>query len=229
MHIILFYMSCSFPDLAQSYPSLRIHINWHPSAEYPAYQEHKYPAIKNTKLKKKAWCRRGQTLLHCVSKLNKLCKISYAELSLDMGMCTEVCSLKIISNHTEIVNCMCNLIGSWVSHHYYSRWVCDEMNIWIGRLNKADCPPQWEWASSNPAWPKWNKSLSKNLLFLPDSLGSCSAGVSGKECTCQCRRCKRPGFDPWVEKIPWRRTWKATPVFLPGESHGLRSLEGYSP
>jgi len=39
----------------------------------------------------------------------------------------------------------------------------------------------------------------------------------------------RPGFDPWVEKIPWRRAWQPTPVFLPGKSHGQRSLAGYSP
>ena len=42
-------------------------------------------------------------------------------------------------------------------------------------------------------------------------------------------RCKRRRFDPWVRKIPWRRTWQPTPVFLPGESHGHRSLAGYSP
>ena len=36
-------------------------------------------------------------------------------------------------------------------------------------------------------------------------------------------------FNPWVEKIPWRRAWQRTPVFLPGESHGQRSLAGYSP
>ena len=35
--------------------------------------------------------------------------------------------------------------------------------------------------------------------------------------------------DPWVGKIPWRRKWQSTPVFLPGESHGQRSLMGYSP
>jgi len=35
--------------------------------------------------------------------------------------------------------------------------------------------------------------------------------------------------DPWVEKIPWRRAWHPTPVFLPRESHGQRSLVGYSP
>ena len=38
-----------------------------------------------------------------------------------------------------------------------------------------------------------------------------------------------PGFDPRVRKIPWRRTWHPTPVFLPGEAHGRRSLAGYSP
>ena len=41
--------------------------------------------------------------------------------------------------------------------------------------------------------------------------------------------CKRCMFDPWVWKIPWRRKWQPTPVFLPGESHGQRSLVGYSP
>ena len=41
--------------------------------------------------------------------------------------------------------------------------------------------------------------------------------------------CKRQGFDPWAGKIPWRRARKPTPVFLPGESQGQRSLGGYSP
>ena len=36
-------------------------------------------------------------------------------------------------------------------------------------------------------------------------------------------------FDPWVGRIPWRRKWKPTPVFLPGKFHGQRSLVGYSP
>ena len=50
--------------------------------------------------------------------------------------------------------------------------------------------------------------------------------LHGKESTCQCRR---RGFDPWVRKIPWRRKWQPTPVFLPGRSHEQRSLVGYSP
>ena len=40
---------------------------------------------------------------------------------------------------------------------------------------------------------------------------------------------RRPRFNPWIRKIPWRRKWLPTPVFLPGESHGQRSLACYSP
>ena len=50
--------------------------------------------------------------------------------------------------------------------------------------------------------------------------------LSGKEYTCQCRRC---GFDPRVEKIPWRRSWQTSLIFLSGKSHGQKSLAGYSP
>ena len=38
-----------------------------------------------------------------------------------------------------------------------------------------------------------------------------------------------PRFHPWVRKIPWRREWQPTPVFLPEESYGQKSLVGYSP
>ena len=40
--------------------------------------------------------------------------------------------------------------------------------------------------------------------------------LSGKESACQCRRCKRHGFDPWVGKIPWRRKWQPAPIALMG-------------
>ena len=46
---------------------------------------------------------------------------------------------------------------------------------------------------------------------------------------CQCRRCRRLGFDTWMGKIPWRRKWQSTPELLPGKSHGQRSLIGYTP
>ena len=41
-------------------------------------------------------------------------------------------------------------------------------------------------------------------------------------------QCGRPGFSPWLGKIPWRRAWHPTPVFLPGESHRQRNLAGYT-
>ena len=51
-----------------------------------------------------------------------------------------------------------------------------------------------------------------------------SSGASGKESAPQYRRHERLGFDSWVGKIPWGRKWQPTPVFLPGKSHGQRSL-----
>ena len=49
-------------------------------------------------------------------------------------------------------------------------------------------------------------------------------GASGKESACKCRIGRRYEFSPQVGKIPWRRKWQPTPVFVPGELHGQRSL-----
>ena len=45
---------------------------------------------------------------------------------------------------------------------------------------------------------------------------------------CGSYQCRRHGFDPWIENIPWRREWQPTQIFLPGKSCGRRSLVGYS-
>ena len=60
------------------------------------------------------------------------------------------------------------------------------------------------------------------LILLPTP--AFPGGNSGKEPSCQCRRCKRHRLDPRVRKIPWRRAWQPTPVFF----HGQRSLAGWS-
>ena len=54
-------------------------------------------------------------------------------------------------------------------------------------------------------------------------------GGTWEESTCQYKRRKRLGFDPWIGRIPWTRKWPPTPVFLPGKFHGQRSLAGCSP
>ena len=51
-------------------------------------------------------------------------------------------------------------------------------------------------------------------------------GSDSNESACLCGK---PRFDPWVKKILWRREWQPTPVFMPGEFHGQRTLVGYSP
>ena len=77
-------------------------------------------------------------------------------------------------------------------------------------------------------WP-WIIVNTQPLPFYFCPLKKYIYGYCGKEFACQCRRHKRFGFNPWFGKIPWRRQWQPTPVFLPGESHGQRSLVGYSP
>ena len=103
----------------------------------------------------------------------------------------------------------------------------------------------WEWCLldkrflGNPAPWRGSKTLCKTILhslggralllqlwsLLHYNLGF-PGGTSGKEPTCQCGRHR---FNPRVGEIPWRREWLPTPVFVPGESHGQRSLVGDSP
>ena len=54
-------------------------------------------------------------------------------------------------------------------------------------------------------------------------------GTSGREPACQCRRCKRHRFDPFVGRICWRRTWQPTPIFLLGEPHVFSKEEPGGP
>ena len=78
--------------------------------------------------------------------------------------------------------------------------------------------------ASGSGWLRcYSKLWIESLCFSSPGL---PRGCTGKESACWCRRC---GFDPWVGKIPWRRKWQPIPAFLPGKSHRLRSLAGYSP
>ena len=93
-------------------------------------------------------------------------------------------------------------------------------------------------------WPSWHPGIrfpasrtvrKKILLFisypvygtyLEQNTAGISRWFSDKESACQCMRYR---LDLCVRTIPWRRKWQPTPVFLPGESYGQRSLVGYSP
>ena len=110
------------------------------------------------------------------------------------------------------------------------------------------CPWPLEWPSSYCLW-KIILTLPTRSLFgcIPTEVdNSVSAqafwtlvenyGPSGPSQVAQvknpptnARRHKRREFDPWVKKVPWSKKWQPASVFLPGESHGMRSLAGYSP
>ena len=110
---------------------------------------------------------------------------------------------------------------------------------------------QWRQQASSLLWlcPQWKTQiflynmtadteisrdlLQISLLFKNNSKLICchlnSRWYSGKESACQRRRYKRQEFNPWVGKIPWRRKWQPTSIFLPGKYHGQKRMVGYSP
>ena len=71
-------------------------------------------------------------------------------------------------------------------------------------------------------------TLYRSYLFCIMRYFQCGL-LSSKESSCQFKRLRRHRFYPWVRKISWRKAWQPTPLFLPGESHGQRSLVEYSP
>ena len=76
------------------------------------------------------------------------------------------------------------------------------------------------------SWPRdWTCGSILNLFWWKEQDGL-PWWLSDKQFTCQF---KRRVFDSWVGKIPWRRKWQPTSVFLPGKSYGQGSLAGYSP
>ena len=78
------------------------------------------------------------------------------------------------------------------------------------------------WSRSRGSGPRGRVPLTCERCPLPGAPG-------GSDCEEPACSAGGPGFHPWVGKIPWRRAWQPTPVSLPRESHGQRSLEGYGP
>ena len=94
--------------------------------------------------------------------------------------------------------------------------------------------PQADFQDSNPEWlcmsePWTVMSAWPIVRSTRNEVLALSRWLDGKESACQCRKRRKCEFNPWVGKIPLRRAWQPTPVFLLGESHGQRTLAGYSP
>ena len=116
------------------------------------------------------------------------------------------------------------------SSYFASSYVTGDRIIPHRCIHKISCKKCKQDNHDKEKWRRIN-NFREECLDLPDQITFelRSGGTSGKEPAGQCRWYKRCGFDPWVEKIPWRRAWQPTPVFLPGESHGQRNLAGYGP
>ena len=92
-------------------------------------------------------------------------------------------------------------------------------------LKMRESRPRKRWVPASQAH-RWGPEPTSGGGGLGRTVSLCPQACESGEPACQCRR---HGFDPWVGKIPQRRKWQPTPVLLPGESHGLRSLAGCSP
>ena len=95
----------------------------------------------------------------------------------------------------------------------YSLWL-DSIRLTVSSL--------WKWPGLVNA--VYMSSFKNYFHLLTGSIFP--GGSDGKSI---CLQCRRPRFDPWVRKIPWRRQWQPTPVLLPGKSHGWRSVVGCNP
>ena len=91
--------------------------------------------------------------------------------------------------------------------------------------NPRDGGAWWATVSGVAQSRTWLKRLSSSSSRV---LQGFPGGANGsKEPVCKCRRHRRLRFDPWVGKIPWRKAWQPSPIFLPGETHGQLSVAGY--
>ena len=141
-----------------------------------------------------------------------ICSLSDSFLILSLGVTASKLLLCCSWNHRSL-----DLLSIHVEDDVFKRRIEDHI---------FDLKWPWPAAAWNGAWVPSQRLKSgprgqRNHLWLLHP-----GGAGGKEPAYQCRRHRRLGFNPWVRKIPWRRAWQPTPVFLPGESQGQREPGG---
>ena len=101
----------------------------------------------------------------------------------------------------------------WVERAQVKKFLYFSLILWI--YNNFKVP--------NASKVSYEATVFLNFLFCISVLMGLPGGSVVKNL-----QCRRPRFDPWVGKMPWRRAWQPASVLFPGESHGQRSLAGYS-
>ena len=121
----------------------------------------------------------------------------------------------------EMVECR-----HWLNRHKFEQTLGNSE----GQGSLAFCSPRaksqtrlsgWTTATDVSQWALRELRKEKNTCHLAAIFPGFSGGSDSKESSCNFRR---PGFNPWVGKSPWRREWQPNPGLLPEESHGQRSL-----
>ena len=130
------------------------------------------------------------------------------------------CPSYLVFDKTDVEGCLLSVVSCCLWNPSLAPQLC--WAGWGGHLSFAAPVNSGQWESLLQA----QLSILNSWSVDPVTLLWESAREMHQELACQWRRLR---FDPWVQKIPWRRKWLPTPVFLPGEFHGQRSLEVYSP
>ena len=141
---------------------------------------------------------------------------------------------------------VCLESGAFPQHPGHSL-PCSVPSVHTGHTNVSGCPrATWPTTASQTGPESLGSPVAgseKVKPFSPRGPSVCLSGcahplaislfILGLPCWLRwgriCLQCRRPGVDPRVGKIPWRREWQPAAIFLPGESHGQRNLAGYSP
>ena len=119
----------------------------------------------------------------------------------------------------------------WMCQSLSCVWLCDPMDCSLPGFSVHGILQAriLDWIAI--PFSMWRRNWQNRSFYLKKKKKLCTSTLgllrwlSGKESTCQCRRC---GFDPYVRKIPWNKKYQPTPEFLPGKSNGQRSLVGCS-
>ena len=122
----------------------------------------------------------------------------------------------------EVLNRRTDLL--WARVNFASRWFSglNWLLNWLFLIFQPAGPSCSFWTCLPPWYPSIVGANSLNLSV-------CLFASLVAQMVRNLPAMRRPEFIPWVGKIPWGREWPPTPIFLPGEFHGQRSIEGYSP
>ena len=135
-----------------------------------------------------------------------------------------VCSPRLVGSQVSLVSAA-SFGGLWIPPHNLPT----KEKEFLGSLLPGGLPELWRVVMALSTSTR-SALTCFGMLLLAEGSGGGGGGTSlVAQVVKNHLQYRRPGFDPWVGKIPWRREWQPTPVFLPGESHGQGSLVGKSP